>query len=415
MDLYGDQFGSVGLGLILFSLFASVIGYVVVALLLAKVFAQAGAAPWRAWVPFLNAMTFLNLGGYAGWWVFVGFIPFVGSVILLVIAILATVNVNQGFGKSGWFVVLAIFLPVVWLAIIAFGGASWRGLPATVAVKTYATPKGETAQSGYVPFSQFAPEPASPSASVPVAPVQTPVSPSESPEVPSSSYQVPPTPAGDQFAQTQQDSWFDISQPSQIPGYTPPSPTTLEPVSPPPEFPPAGVQHEPVIQDAVSEPVVMSEPAVAPEPAATGEESPFASAFLGELVNDLPSSVDELDDDFDETQIVAKKRKIGKLILQDGQQIDVTETSVVIGRNPRGAQDALGGQIVRVIDPEKTVSKTHAKLEYLDGTWYITDLNSTNGVMLFADGTETEIPQSERVKLTGKFKIGEFEVVLADS
>ena len=58
-------------------------------------------------------------------------------------------------------------------------------------------------------------------------------------------------------------------------------------------------------------------------------------------------------------------------------------------------------------DLTRTLSKLHARLDLADDAWTITDLNSTNGVLLVEDdGAETLIEPGSTVAVTGAFVLG---------
>ena len=75
------------------------------------------------------------------------------------------------------------------------------------------------------------------------------------------------------------------------------------------------------------------------------------------------------------------------MILEDDQgekeEIRISETPFVIGRTTANADyagDARG------------ISRRHLQMDYEDGAYYVTDLNSTNGVYI----NENKIPEGER-------------------
>lgn len=107
-------------------LVAGIALYIYYAYTLSRIFAKAGVAGWQAWVPFLNTWRVLQLGGQPGWWVLVALVPFVGSLLLTVFTIIALYNIGRGFGKSGAFVLLGIFLSAIWYGILAFDSSQWR-------------------------------------------------------------------------------------------------------------------------------------------------------------------------------------------------------------------------------------------------------------------------------------------------
>ena len=52
--------------------------YVWIALALSAVFRKSGEEAWKAWVPILNAVVLLQLGGLSGWLLLLGLVPFLG-------------------------------------------------------------------------------------------------------------------------------------------------------------------------------------------------------------------------------------------------------------------------------------------------------------------------------------------------
>ena len=111
---------------IVFVIILSLITYAVNAFLLAQVFKKAGLAQWIAWVPFYNMWKFLELGGQQGFWAALSLVPII-SYASLVFLYIATYKVGLSFGKEGWWVLLAIFVPTVWLAVLAFDSSQWHG------------------------------------------------------------------------------------------------------------------------------------------------------------------------------------------------------------------------------------------------------------------------------------------------
>lgn len=75
---------------------------------------------------------------------------------------------------------------------------------------------------------------------------------------------------------------------------------------------------------------------------------------------------------------------VWKLETAEGQRIVLTESTVIVGRNPAVPEGVERAQLVPLRDSDLSVSKTHARLDLIDGTWVVTDLFSTNGVRLAA-------------------------------
>lgn len=94
-----------------------------------KVFSKAGEPGWASIVPIYNVIVLLKIAGKPWWWLFLLFIP----IVNLVIAIITYVALAQNFGKGGGFAAGLILLPVIFLPILAFGDAQFKGAPAAVA------------------------------------------------------------------------------------------------------------------------------------------------------------------------------------------------------------------------------------------------------------------------------------------
>ncbi len=124
-----------------FFLFAAVVSYVIHAFLLGRVFKKAGVEQWIAWVPFYNSWKLLELGGQQGFWAILAIIPVV-NIVSAIFMYIAMYHVGLKLQKEGWFVLLAIFIPTVWLIWLAFDGSVWSetgDLPEKVPAKAPAT------------------------------------------------------------------------------------------------------------------------------------------------------------------------------------------------------------------------------------------------------------------------------------
>lgn len=87
----------------------------------------------------------------------------------------------------------------------------------------------------------------------------------------------------------------------------------------------------------------------------------------------------------------AAASKLRWRILMPTGAVIVVDGAVLLGRNPVAPDSLPGAELVVVNDPAKTVSKTHAAFESLDGGLRVTDLHSTNGVTVTSpDGAEHE-------------------------
>jgi hypothetical protein len=119
-------------GLILFLLIAMLIGYVITSFLLSRIFRKAGVAGWKAWVPVYNTWITYELGGQKGWWALILLVPVV-SLVAVVFLYIALYEIGLRLGKDGYFVLWAIFLPIVWYVWLAFDQSTWKGKKVTTA------------------------------------------------------------------------------------------------------------------------------------------------------------------------------------------------------------------------------------------------------------------------------------------
>lgn len=120
-----------------------IISYVVHALFLGMIFKKAGQPAWQAWVPFLNVWKTFEIGDQKGWLSLLYLIPFV-NLVAVVIQYIAMYKIGLKLQKEGWFVLLAIFIPTVWLIWLAVDKSTWEGANAPVsAASTTETPSAE--------------------------------------------------------------------------------------------------------------------------------------------------------------------------------------------------------------------------------------------------------------------------------
>lgn len=119
-----------------------------------------------------------------------------------------------------------------------------------------------------------------------------------------------------------------------------------------------------------------------------------------------------------EQQPIALKSEDGTesrwmLDVVNGMSFPILSSEVTIGRiSKKDPNPTPDPHHIRLADPTRTVSKTHARLVFRD-VWYIEDLGSTNGVVLI-DGveSETEVVPGELVIAGSRFLLGTLEVRL---
>jgi len=125
-NIDGSAYIGFSIFFILFALVIVAVMYVVAAFLLSRIFKKAGIETWKAWVPVYNNWIFFELGGQKGYWAVLALIPIV-NIIATVFMFIAMYQIGLNFGKEGAFVLLAIFLPIVWLIWLAVDNSTWKG------------------------------------------------------------------------------------------------------------------------------------------------------------------------------------------------------------------------------------------------------------------------------------------------
>ncbi|MGO4105020.1 DUF5684 domain-containing protein [Leifsonia sp. YAF41] len=379
--------------------------YIWMAAALGAVFAKMGEPRWKAWVPILNAVTIYQLGGYSGLWVLAQLLPLV-NFVAAVFMILALLNINRRFGHGGGFTVLAFLVMPVWASIIGFGRATvidldderdpapafvpslppvrWGGPPA--AVGQLSVSPTATATQELTPAPMPAPMPV---ATRPPEPVEfsAPFEPVDELEIPLFLETPVPVPVPVQAPTPVAEPLFVQPDPAPAVLPVPPEPTDAL-VSPVAEslWAPSGITSAPVFRNQSDSDVVDGATVI------TGRTPLF----------------DEDENDFDATVISARRVQPWVFETHDGQRVSLTHPVVLLGRNPSRGRTHPDAQLVVVVDAGKTVSKTHARLELVDGTWTITDLHSTNGVILLGDsGHEIELDAGASGAVTDEFLLGE--------
>ncbi|WP_308798750.1 DUF5684 domain-containing protein [Agromyces silvae] len=218
----------------------------------------------------------------------------------------------------------------------------------------------------------------------------------------------PPTgqPVAGQYAPPPADAGpAPAPQQSPAPPAAPESSST--PWAPGPDLatPPHGSAAAPAAPPAYSAPAPA--PAPAPPTAAPVDDQHGGLDFADAAT--IVVSGDDSDDEFgdvESTVIVDRRpRRQWRLELDDGEVLPLTEEVVVLGRNPSAA---AGEQRLAVPDRTRTLSKTHARLAQRHGAWTITDLGSTNGVLIVDPaGEETLIESHIETTISGRFVLGE--------
>lgn len=311
-----------------------------------RLFPKLGVEGWKGWVPVLNEIVLLQRGGVAGWSVVFYVLPIV-QLYGIYLRVLALHRIGQLFGKGSGVTVLGVLVPPAWATLLAGSRMPAEG-DYDRRVYQLMRPNDPVAPAVY------AAEPAAPR----------------------------PAPVAQAF-------------PSLAPA-TPEPVIEAAPVLPPAEIAP------PSRPGTILFPWASAEPDPAPahlsRPKATAPVVAPTTALVA------PPGVD---DELDRTIVVERRPFVPwRLVTDDGHVFPLRARRVLLGRMPVASTDDVA--VVAVPDGTKTLSKNHARLELsAEGSWSITDLDSTNGVVIVErDGSETLLPPGGSAPVPGRFLLG---------
>ncbi|MCL2090454.1 MAG: FHA domain-containing protein [Micrococcales bacterium] len=92
------------------------------------------------------------------------------------------------------------------------------------------------------------------------------------------------------------------------------------------------------------------------------------------------------------------------LLLDDGRRFDLWAPSVLVGRAPSAADP--GTQVLAISDETCTISKVHARLDLVDGTWQVADAGSTNGIIVTRGGRAFTVPSGTSAAVDEQLVLG---------
>jgi predicted component of type VI protein secretion system len=96
-----------------------------------------------------------------------------------------------------------------------------------------------------------------------------------------------------------------------------------------------------------------------------------------------PPAAPSLEDDVEATRIIARHPEGERFVLQfsTGESFTVFGSGL-IGRSPRPEPGEYFDQLVRVLDPSRSVSKTHLEFGQEAGSFWVKDRYSGNGTIV---------------------------------
>ena len=90
-----------------------------------KVYAKAGQPGWAAIIPIYNIYIMTKIVGRPWWWMLLFLVP----VVSLVIAIIMMIDLAKAFGKGTGFGIGLVLLGAIFMCILGFGDATYKGVP----------------------------------------------------------------------------------------------------------------------------------------------------------------------------------------------------------------------------------------------------------------------------------------------
>ncbi|PRA13449.1 hypothetical protein CQ010_02045 [Arthrobacter sp. MYb211] len=120
-----------------------------------------------------------------------------------------------------------------------------------------------------------------------------------------------------------------------------------------------------------------------------------------------PAAGQHADEESGHTQLRSEASPEVRLVLDDGEAYVLGE-SALLGRNPAADDGEAVQELIVLIDPDRSVSKTHLLVQRgTSGVW-VTDRNSSNGSLVqSADGSTQQVAPGQPVQV----KIGETVVI----
>jgi hypothetical protein len=130
-----------------------------------RIFTKAGQPGWAGLIPIYNYIVLMKIIGRPWWWILLFLVPIVNIIVLFIVFI----DLAKSFGKSTGFGVGLALLGIIFLPILAWGDATYRGPVAAQGTSALPPPMAPP-MAPSAPPPPPAPPPSTPPPPVPPAP-----------------------------------------------------------------------------------------------------------------------------------------------------------------------------------------------------------------------------------------------------
>jgi hypothetical protein len=105
------------------SVISGIVGYIIVVIVLWRIFHKAGRPGWLAIIPIVNTIVLIQISGHSGWTVLFYLIPIFNIIWSIVVA----VHLGKSFNKGGVFSFFLLWLlSIIGYIILAFDGSTYH-------------------------------------------------------------------------------------------------------------------------------------------------------------------------------------------------------------------------------------------------------------------------------------------------
>jgi len=350
-----------------------------------KLFEKAGEAGWKSLIPFYNSYILFKIAWGSGIYFLLMFVP----VANVIVSIMLQFKMARAYGQGDGFAFGLLFLPYIFYLILGFGDSEYLGPDGQRAQPTYVinqynynSPEAQPAQANNV---QRALDAANYDAPRAISDMRNQM---DEPEFKFC------TNCGEKIATTAKFCKYCgamiVADPIQ------PEPIQPEPIQPEP------IQPEPTRAQPQPQPEISRERQMAD----TYDEPYDFEAQMEETVLERTGSFgidDRTEILVDESVNLGPQLRMTRI--DDGTGISdeftVIATPYVLGRSEEKTDHIV---------ESRGVSRLHAQIDFTDGSFSITDLNSTNGVKI----NDNRIPPMEQTGVENGdiIKIGECEYIV---